>query len=51
MGADRVARARGGVHAKAALPLFAIMVLAVGVLAAFPDIATFQPNAMSARPG
>jgi tripartite ATP-independent transporter DctM subunit len=40
-----------GFIARAALPLFGIMVLAVGVLVAFPDIATFLPNAMSARPG
>jgi tripartite ATP-independent transporter DctM subunit len=40
-----------GFIARAALPLFCIMVLAVGVLVAFPDIATFLPSAMSARPG
>ena len=40
-----------GFIARAALPLFCIMVLAVGVLVAFPDIATFLPSAMATRPG
>jgi C4-dicarboxylate transporter DctM subunit len=39
-----------GFIARAAIPLFLIMVLAVAVLVAVPDIATFLPEAMSARP-
>ena len=39
-----------GFIARAALPFFGIMILAVAVLVAVPDIATFLPNAMSTRP-
>ncbi|KAA3624508.1 MAG: C4-dicarboxylate ABC transporter permease, partial [Proteobacteria bacterium] len=35
--------------ARAALPMFLIMVLAVGILSAFPQIATYLPSAMSGR--
>jgi len=38
-----------GFIARAALPFFIIMVLAVGLLVAVPDIATLLPEAMSAR--
>lgn len=36
--------------AKAAIPMFLIMILAVALLVALPDLATFLPNAMSAAP-
>jgi tripartite ATP-independent transporter DctM subunit len=39
-----------GFIARAAVPLFLIMVLAVAVLVAFPGIATYLPSIMSARP-
>jgi len=39
-----------GFIARAAAPLFLIMVLAVAVLVAFPGIATYLPSIMSARP-
>ncbi|MCP4329152.1 MAG: TRAP transporter large permease subunit [Alphaproteobacteria bacterium] len=39
-----------GFIARAAIPLFFIMVLAVAVLVAFPGIATYLPSIMSARP-
>ena len=39
-----------GFIARAALPFFGIMIVAVAVLVAVPDIATFLPGAMSARP-
>lgn len=35
--------------ARAAAPMFAIMVLAVGILSLFPSIATYLPDAMSGR--
>jgi len=38
-----------GFIARAALPFFIIMILAVGLLVAFPEIATLLPEAMSAR--
>ena len=40
-----------GFIARAALPFFGIMVLAVAVLVFIPEIATFLPNAMATRPG
>jgi C4-dicarboxylate transporter DctM subunit len=40
-----------GYIAKAALPMFALMVLMVGILVAFPDLATWLPENMRARPG
>ena len=39
-----------GFIARSAVPLFGIMVLAVAVLVAVPEIATFLPEAMSSRP-
>ena len=39
-----------GFIARAAVPFFAIMVLAVAVLVAVPEIATFLPSAMATRP-
>ncbi len=39
-----------GFIARAALPFFGIMIVAVAVLVAVPDIATFLPSAMSSRP-
>ncbi len=39
-----------GFIARAALPFFIIMIFAVGLLVAVPEIATLLPNAMSARP-
>jgi tripartite ATP-independent transporter DctM subunit len=35
--------------ANAALPMFLIMIVAVGLLSVFPDIATYLPSAMSGR--
>ena len=35
--------------ARAAFPMFLIMIIAVGILVAFPEIATLLPDAMSAR--
>ena len=40
-----------GYIAKAALPMFALMVLMVGILVAFPDLATWLPENMRTRPG
>ena len=37
--------------AKAAVPMFGIMVLMVFVLIAFPDLATWLPENMRSRPG
>ena len=40
-----------GYIARAALPMFALMVLMVGILVAFPDLATWLPENMRTRPG
>jgi tripartite ATP-independent transporter DctM subunit len=40
-----------GYIAKAALPMFALMVVMVGILVAFPDLATWLPENMRTRPG
>jgi tripartite ATP-independent transporter DctM subunit len=40
-----------GYIAKAALPMFALMVLMVAILVAFPDLATWLPDNMRTRPG
>lgn len=40
-----------GYIAKAALPMFALMVLMVAILVAFPDLATWLPENMRTRPG
>ncbi len=37
--------------ARAAAPMFMLMIVAVGILLMFPEIATYLPNAMSNRPG
>lgn len=40
-----------GYIAKAALPMFALMVLMVAILVAFPELATWLPDNMRTRPG
>lgn len=40
-----------GYIAKAALPMFALMVLMVAILVAFPELATWLPENMRTRPG
>lgn len=40
-----------GYIAKAALPMFALMVLMVAILVVFPDLATWLPDNMRTRPG
>jgi len=40
-----------GYIAKAALPMFALMVVMVGILYVFPDLATWLPENMRTRPG
>lgn len=40
-----------GYIAKTALPMFALMVVMVGILVAFPDLATWLPENMRTRPG
>ena len=37
--------------AKVALPMFAMMVVMVFILIAFPDLATYLPDTMRTRPG
>jgi len=39
-----------GYIARTALPMFALMVVMVGILVAFPDLATWLPNYIHARP-
>ncbi len=39
------------VIARAAFPFFLLLLVAVGLIVAFPEIATFLPSAMSAGPG
>jgi hypothetical protein len=36
--------------ARAAIPFFCLMVGAVGLIIAFPEIATYLPERMAARP-
>jgi tripartite ATP-independent transporter DctM subunit len=40
-----------GYIAKTALPMFALMVVMVAILVAFPDLATWLPETMRGRPG
>ncbi len=40
-----------GYIAKTALPMFALMVVMVAILVAFPDLATWLPENMRSRPG
>ncbi len=40
-----------GYIAKTALPMFAVMVLMVGVLVAFPELATWLPENIRNAPG
>jgi hypothetical protein len=39
------------IDAKAALPMFALMVVMVGILYVFPELATWLPENMRTRPG